>query len=144
MTEVAFHFNLPDRLHYACRLLRKVVKGGNKVVVTAERAVLDELDPLLWRFAATDFVSHCFEGNDAALVSASAVLLTERPEAAPHHQVLVNLGQDVPVGFAGYERLIEVVGPADADKLGARQRWRHYADRGYDIKRHDLAAKDAS
>ena len=25
MTEVAFHFNAPDKLGYACRLLRKAV-----------------------------------------------------------------------------------------------------------------------
>ena len=30
----------------------------------------------------------------------------------------------------------------DTDRAHARQRWRHYADRGYQIKRHDLAAKE--
>jgi DNA polymerase-3 subunit chi len=29
---------------------------------------------------------------------------------------------------------------SDVDRLAARRRWKHYADRGYALKRHDLAA----
>ena len=35
MTEISFHFNVPDKLAYACRLLRKAVNAGNKVVVAS-------------------------------------------------------------------------------------------------------------
>ena len=35
-----------------------------------------------------------------------------------------------------------LVDTSDADRSAARQRWRHYADRGYPIQRHDLAAKE--
>ena len=31
MTEIAFHFNAPDKLAYACRLLRKAVASGARV-----------------------------------------------------------------------------------------------------------------
>ena len=33
MTEVAFHFNAPDPVAYACRLLRKAVSNGARMVV---------------------------------------------------------------------------------------------------------------
>ena len=33
MTEIAFHFNAPDKVAYACRLLRKAVAVNAKVVV---------------------------------------------------------------------------------------------------------------
>ena len=36
MTEVAFHFNVPQKSGYACRLLRKATAGGARVVVTGE------------------------------------------------------------------------------------------------------------
>jgi DNA polymerase III subunit chi len=55
--------------------------------------------------------------------------------------VLVNLGDAVPDGFEGFERLIEVVTPDDADRQQARQRWKHYATRGYSITRHDLGGE---
>jgi DNA polymerase-3 subunit chi len=32
----------------------------------------------------------------------------------------------------------------DEDRQQARMRWKHYADRGYAIKRHDLAAKEGA
>ena len=34
MTEVEFHVNVPDRLQYACRLLRKACRKGVRVAVT--------------------------------------------------------------------------------------------------------------
>jgi DNA polymerase III subunit chi len=52
----------------------------------------------------------------------------------------VNLGDAVPDGFEAFERLIEVVTPDDADRQQARERWKHYAARGYNITRHDLGA----
>jgi hypothetical protein len=36
MTEIAFHFNVPDKLAYSCRLLRKAYLSGARVVVTGE------------------------------------------------------------------------------------------------------------
>ena len=139
MTEIAFHFNLPDKIAYACRLLRKAVSAGMKVVVKAEPDVLKQLDADLWTFSPLDFVSHCFSDSAPNLVSASAVVLTLDAQLTAHHQVLLNLGFDVPEGFAGYDRLIEVVGPDGADTEAARKRWRFYAARGYTIVRHDLA-----
>ena len=139
MTEVAFHFNTPDKVGYACRLLRKAVGAGAAVVVTADAALLDELDATLWTFSAVDFVPHCRAAAPAPVLAWSPVVLTDSPRVAPHHQVLVNLGHAVPEGFEMFERLIEVVTGDEADRQSARQRWKHYAARGYDIKRHDRA-----
>lgn len=144
MTEVAFHFNTPDKVAYACRLLRKAVSSGAKVVVTAEPDELQVLDVALWTFAPLEFVPHCRASANAAVLAASPVMLTDAVSAAPHQQVLVNLGSLVPDGFERFERLIEIVGLQDDDRLQARSRWKHYADRGYAITRHDLAARSSS
>jgi DNA polymerase-3 subunit chi len=56
---------------------------------------------------------------------------------APHHDVLVNLGQATPDGFESFARLIEIVPVDEAERLAARQRWKHYATRGYAIDRHE-------
>ena len=140
MTEIAFHFNVLDRLGYACRLVRKAVANGAKVVVTADAGTLCELDVALWTFSSLEFVAHgrtpaCGE----ALLARSPVVLTDTPGDAPHQQVLVNLKGAVPEGFQRFERLIEVVTSVGDDRLLARQRWKHYADRGYAISGHDLA-----
>jgi len=144
MTEVTFHFNAPEKTGYACRLLRKAVAAGAKVVVTGESRQLRELDTALWTFSALEFVPHCLGAEAApAVLSASPVVLAESARSAPHHQVLVNLGAAVPDGFERFERLIEVVGVEDEDRQQGRQRWKHYADRGYAISKHDATPKEA-
>ncbi|MFC5523034.1 DNA polymerase III subunit chi [Polaromonas jejuensis] len=140
MTEIAFHFNVPDKLLYSCRLLRKAYLSGAQVVVTAAPEVLAELDHLLWSFSPTEFVPHCRADAQENKLAGTPVLLTESVAACPHHGVLVNLGHDIPAEFERFERLIEVVTLADDDRLAARDRWKHYTDRGYAMKRHDLAA----
>ena len=141
MTEIAFHFNAPDRLAYTCRLLRKAVASGARLVVTGPAEALDRLDTELWTFSATDFVPHCRARAEPALLAASPVVLADDPVSTPHQQVLLNLGAEVPTGFERFERVIEVVGLDDANRLQARMRWRHYADRGYAMTRHDLTLK---
>jgi len=141
MTEVAFHFNAPDKITYGCRLVRKAYGAGAKVTVTADEDVLRELDTALWTFAAHDFIPHCMVSAEASVLDATPVVLAAQPARSPHAQVLVNLGHAVPTGFERFERLIEVVTLDEADRQAARRRWKHYADRGYAIQKHDLAPK---
>ncbi|QBK05467.1 DNA polymerase III subunit chi [Hylemonella gracilis] len=147
MTEVAFHFNAPDKLAYACRLLRKAVAQGSRVVVTAPAEMLARLDVLLWTFSQTDFVAHVrmpirhapHAGTDASLSLAPVVLVEDAAAPdLPHRQVLLNLGVDMPQGFAAYARVIEVVSLDEQDRQQARGRWKNYAAQGYAIVRHDL------
>lgn len=142
MTEVAFHFNAPDKLAYACRFARKVQRSGARLVITAPADALETLDRMLWAMAAQDFVAHCRSDADEELVLASPVLLAVDARSSAHHEVLLNLNTEVPEGFGRFDRLVEVVGAHDeADRAEARARWRHYASRGYAITRHDLVLK---
>jgi DNA polymerase III subunit chi len=145
MTEIAFHFNAPDKLAYACRLLRKAVASGAKVVVTGDEASLQTLDTLLWTFSALEFLPHCRADSPMEQRMASPIVLAAQidgNEALPHHQVLLNLGDAVMPGYERFERTIEVVTLDEQDRQNARQRWKHYADRGYAITRHDLKLRE--
>ena len=55
--------------------------------------------------------------------------------------MLLNLGDDVVAGYERFERTIEVVTLDELERQKARVRWKHYADRGYSITRHDLNLK---
>jgi len=140
MTEIAFHFNVSDKLGYACRLLRKAYASGAQVAVTAEAEVLGELDQLLWSFSTTEFVPHCRPSDDNDSMLGRSVLLVDSPAACAHHGVLVNLGMQVPAEFERFERFIEVVSQDNDERLGARARWKYYSDRGYSMQRHDITA----
>lgn len=143
MTGVEFHSNVPDKLGYACRLLRKAALKGAKVAVTGEPALLRELDTVLWTFDATEFVPHCLANAPAGMLHATPIVLCDSAAAAPHHDVLVNLGSRVPEGFERFERLIEVVTVHEDDKVRGRERWKHYKSRGYDVQNHDREAAEA-
>jgi DNA polymerase-3 subunit chi len=141
MTDIEFHVNLPDKLHYSCRLLRKVYRTGSKAVVTAEPELLQQLDLLLWRYSNTEFLPHCRIDSAACTLVATPIVLAEQLDACPPGtagSVLINLGQQVPGGFERFERFIEVASSLEADRLAARDRWKHYRDRGYSLKRHEL------
>ena len=148
MTEVAFHVNLADKLGYACRLLRKAYAGGAKVLVTGQPDQLHELDRLLWQFSSTDFVPHCAATAASSVnpelhaitLAASPIVLAQSTASSQHWQVLVNLGEEIPENFERFERLIELVGQAPPELSAARRRWKHYADRGYPLKKHETSA----
>lgn len=138
MTRIEFHTHVPDKLAYSCRLLRKAYLRGARVAVIAEPEVLAELDQLLWRFSAVEFIPHCRAGASQASLAASPIVLT-RSLAVPacaDRQVVLNLGLEVAAGFEAFERLIEVVAAGHDDVHAGRSRWHHYAARGHTPTKH--------
>lgn len=143
MTEIAFHFNANDKLEYACRLLRKALASSARVVVAGSEQQLHALDHALWSFNAQAFVPHCMHDAGNELLAHTPVVFvpgSDLPTNIPHHHVLLNLGQSLVKGFESFERIIEIVSLDNEDKIQARQRWKHYADRGYSLLRHDLGS----
>ncbi|NBS73049.1 MAG: DNA polymerase III subunit chi [Betaproteobacteria bacterium] len=146
MTEIAFHFNATDKNHYVCRLLRKVWRMQQRVIVCVPDERLKELDAQLWTFEPTGFLPHCHRNDEPELLANSAIILTSdlsAVETLPHHQILVNLCDQVQNGYETFERVIEIVTQDEQDKLCSRQRWKHYSDRGYPIVKYDLAQSKA-
>jgi DNA polymerase III subunit chi len=139
MTDIAFHFNAPAKLAYACRLLRKAASAGSSVAVIGDEPMMDKLDELLWSFSALDFIPH---GKVQSLhqhqLDHTPIWLCADAQQGQGRQVLVNLTQSLPQGFEGFERVIEVVSMEDADRASARKRWKQYTEFGYQIVRHDL------
>lgn len=143
MTEVQFHVNVPNGLHYTCRLLRKGVRKGVRMAVTGSPATLAELDRAIWVFEADEFLPHAHLAESAAPTAAQArapVWLVEDARRGVTLPVLVNLGRELPQGFDAYERLIEIVSAAEDDRQAGRDRWRQYVARGYAPIKHDSAA----
>jgi DNA polymerase-3 subunit chi len=141
MTEIRFHFNVPDRTDYACRLLRKATQQGAKVVVTGPAPVLAQFDRALWTFDPIEFLPHVMPRPGQPVperLRAAPVWLLADTSDAPHHDALLNLGPETPPGFESFARVIEIVSPDDADRAAARQRWKHYAGRGYAIQKHEV------
>jgi DNA polymerase III subunit chi len=142
MTEIAFHVNAPDKLDYACRLLRATQKKSAQVLVLGQIDALKSLSSKMWAMAPTEFLPHCLADASAEVLSHSPIVLSsELPTNAAESQVLLNLGAVLPAGFERFERLIELVGQDSDDLQAARTRWKHYKDRGYALSRYDVVSK---
>lgn len=139
MTEIAFHVNVPEKLAYSCRLLRKAYSTGARVTVIGEPETLTELDQLLWSFSPTEFLPHCRADAPAGVISASLIVLAGSISSLSQYDVLVNLGQAIPQDFERFERIVEVVASAHEDAAAGRGRWKHYAARGYALTKYDRA-----
>lgn len=145
MTEVAFHFNAPDKLGYVCRLVRKATRRDACVVIVGGADDLRQLDRMLWAMGSTDFVAHCLGEADEEMLRLSPVVLATDARSCEQRGLLVNIGETVPQGFEEFSTLVEVVSQSDPqDRDRARERWRHYTTRGYTIMRHDLVLREGA
>lgn len=143
MPRVAFHFNAPDKLDYACRFIRKALRHDARVTVVAPMERLRALSGRLWKFAGHEFLAHAVYGDDEELFALAPVNLVEHPMHSSHHEVLLHLGEYMPEGLDAFDKVVEVVSSFDdQDKALARQRWRTYQQAGYEIERFDLVLKE--
>jgi DNA polymerase-3 subunit chi len=133
MTRIDFHSNVPNKLAYACRLVRKARTADCKIVLLGrDRNELNQLDQLLWSFSEQDFLPHVHAGDP--LAAQTPVILTDSDNVAlPHHHILINLSGKTPEHFARFERMFEIISSDDADKAAGRERYRLYKERGYPL-----------
>ena len=144
---IDFHFNVEDRLQYACRVVRKARAAEKSVLAYArEPARLARFDAALWIFSALDFVPHVYV--DSPLAARRPVLLTlDAAQPAPARDVFLNLDDDVPPAFDAlldrFERLIEVVSKEEADRQRARERFRCYRAAGIEPNKFEMGGSAA-
>lgn len=145
MTEVAFHFNAPDRLGYACRLLRKAYHKGARLQVLADPPLAAALDQQLWLITGVEFVPHCRSDAPEPMRSRSPILIGSHVSTpAGDDHVLVNLSDALPEGFQRFARVIEVVTADPPVRALARERWKQYKSAGHDPQHLDLGASGSS
>jgi DNA polymerase III subunit chi len=137
MTEVEFHTGVADPLGFACRLLRKAVRQGVRVQVTAPPETLAALDRALWVFEERDFVPHVrMPGASPAVARRTPIWLAASQVEGDGPAVLVNVGAEPPPALPALARLIEIVGAEPDDAARGRERWRHYKVQGLAIRHH--------
>ncbi|MHB8666246.1 MAG: DNA polymerase III subunit chi [Burkholderiales bacterium] len=142
MTRIDFYFDAEDKLQVACRLSAKATQQRMRVLIYApDAAEAQRIDKMLWTWQATGFLPHCM--TNSPLAGQTPVLITHDPEDTPHDEVLLNLHSAWPPAFSRFRRLVEIVGRDAQDREAARERYRFYRDRGYEIAKHDLSKAQA-
>jgi DNA polymerase-3 subunit chi len=147
VTRVDFYIldgaNSGDGQRTACRIAEKAYKLGQKIFLhTTSAQSAAALDEYLWTFREGSFIPHALVGSEAA--ADSAVIIGQGQEPDPSHRdLLINLGDEVPLFFSRFERVAEIVAGDETTRGQARDRFRFYRDRGYPLNTHELGQANA-
>ncbi|MFZ5502118.1 MAG: DNA polymerase III subunit chi [Pseudomonadota bacterium] len=143
MTRIDFYSGSTDRLRTACLLSNKAMQNNVRVVLSSDDvAHLSALEKLLWQYPPTGFIPHC--RSDADDAAHTPVVLHHGGSNLPHHELLISLHRESPAFFSRFERVIEIVSQDSEDSRMARERYKFYLDRGYEITHVDLNESRAS
>jgi DNA polymerase-3 subunit chi len=133
MTRIDFHTNIADKLDYACRLARKALGSGGKLVLLAEDAQqAAALDAALWTLSDTDFLPHVMAGD--ALAPLTPIIISSDADAAfPHYDMLVNLARATPSQVDRFARVFEIISTEEDDAAAGRKRYVAYKQQSYPL-----------
>lgn len=141
MTQIDFYTHVDDKWHTACRLAAKAYARGLRVAVLCPDAeAAQKVDRMLWTSSATGFIPHCHSTH--TLAARTPITIAHEDGEPPHDEVLLNLRETWPPMFSRFQRLVEIVSMDDGDRASARDRFKFYRDRGYEIRSHDLSKSE--
>tara|TARA_Y100000590_G_scaffold235338_1_gene264991 strand:+ start:155 stop:598 length:444 start_codon:yes stop_codon:yes gene_type:complete len=123
--------------HLICRLTQKAWEEGRTVHIRCEDAESSTtLDDLLWTYKDTSFLPHAVQSlGDATPVPVTLGHDLQIPNTT---DVLINLALDIPDYFSRFDRLMETTGYDQNAREAARERYRFYKERGYELNTHKL------
>ena len=137
MTSIDFYTHAAEPLAVAARLVAKAWPQHASVrVLTPDAEATEALDRLLWMQSATSFLPHCRLASP--LASETPIIVDHAREHDGPSAVLINLSLEAPPFFARFERLAEIVSADEAHVQAARDRYRFYRERGYELRTHNL------
>lgn len=138
MTQIDFYFHVENKLQTACALSAKAFSRGLRVLAFCPDPVASQkFSRLLWTTPAISFIPHC--GPDDSLAAVTPVIVDHDGTNLLHDQVLLNLRDEWPPFFSRFQRLVEIVSLDEEDRRRARERYKFYRDRGYEMQSHDLS-----
>ncbi|MPS48287.1 DNA polymerase III subunit chi [Methylobacillus sp.] len=138
MTRVDFFFNVPNKAAHVASLSSRAVQRGRRLMVLAStQQAAEQLGSFLWSSPPTGFLPHCHATHPRA--AETPVIIDWRHEPLPHDDILINLDSQYPPFFSRFKRLIEIVGLEEEDRAAARERYRFYRDRGYELRTFDAS-----
>ncbi|HEX8777687.1 MAG TPA: DNA polymerase III subunit chi [Rhodanobacter sp.] len=118
-----------------CELTKRAFAAQQPtLILTRDHAQAEALDELLWAFDEDAFIPHQLAGDEDD--ADTAVLIVPPGVETPDRPLVVNLRETCPTGQ--FQRVLEVVAAAPAERDGSRERWREYQRRGFEIAKHDM------
>jgi DNA polymerase-3 subunit chi len=95
------------------------------------------IQTLLWQHSASSFLPSSSTDSEQSVLT--PIVLAHHGENLCQDDVLINLQKQHPPFFSRFRQLVELVGMDEEDKIAARQRFKFYRDRGYQIQSIDVS-----
>jgi len=135
MTRITFYLlSQQNREEFVCKLTEKAYKSQVPVFINAADAGhAQQINDQLWTFRQGSFIPHGLEADED---EHTPVVIGNGGKTGRDDGLMINLGADTPECFSRFERLAEVID--EAGKPAARERYKFYKDRGYEIETHKL------
>ncbi len=138
MTRVIFYSNVRDKQAALMILVRKALAKRHLVTLFAEsEQAAQAYSDVLWQQDSTSFLPNVLASH--ALANETPVVIDWQDEQLCQDDILVNLTQRQLTVFSRFKQLVELVGVDEQDKTLARERFKFYRDRGYEIRHFDEA-----
>ena len=139
MTRVDFYV-LPDNSRqerFACMMTHKVWSKGKPLFInTASQEMAEAFDNLLWTYHDISFIPH--ELINTNEITESPVIIGWQGKLPKQTEVLLNLAHDMPTNAERFARIIEIVAGDGSPRQQARDKYREYRKRGYDLHNHSI------
>ncbi|OGT46313.1 MAG: hypothetical protein A3E83_09340 [Gammaproteobacteria bacterium RIFCSPHIGHO2_12_FULL_41_20] len=115
----------PQSRLFICRLLEKAYQQQQLVYIHVDSpAEAEQLDTLLWTYREDSFIPHNIYSSPQPMEPSIQIGYTEKP---PHHQeILINLCHEIPIFYAQFTHIIEIVFADPNVQQLARERFRQY------------------
>lgn len=126
-----------DRFLLTCRLAERIHGQRMRAFIhVPDPQQARHIDRLLWTYKQHSFIPHGLASE--ADREWTPILIGSDGDFGDEHQVLVNLGMEVPAFFTRFDRLLDLVDLDPAVKQAGRARFRHYRDQGYALEHHQI------
>lgn len=98
------------------------------------------MDDLLWTFRDISFLPH--QRADEQVSADIAVTIGWEQDHAGQQDVLINLSDTIPARAEAFSRIVEIVSGDKSEREIARQRYRDYRQRGYELHNHTIGPEN--
>ncbi len=128
------------RLRLACRVTEKAYRAGHRIhLLTQDEPQANTLDDLLWTFSQSSFIPHSLATQASDGDTPPPVLVGSQLPAPASVDTLISLAGE-PIGsYAEFERIAEIVGAEDEEKLAGRRHYRFYREHGLTPNTHTIS-----
>lgn len=117
-------------------LVRKVLEKGHLITLfTEDESAAKAYSNVLWGNDETSFLPNVLASDPQ--VRETPVVIDWQANQLCQDDILVNLTQRQLTVFSRFRQFVELVGVDEKDKALARQRFKFYRNRGYEIKHFD-------